>query len=174
MEQCESSNSFVTSCNETNPQRRKRLRSIIKPSGSVRPVRRYQSQREYNKIFERVLKVYLDSKQCQPLGSSFSILDSTLRSAFKRWTPDTCHTVVDFENAVKKALSEQPDLQQKFRLWFLRDEQPEFKAGDMLDYQRIIKKCAEEFLRRRMFPIWKWFRTPDRSARIFYAADTES
>ena len=125
------------------------------------------------KIFERVLEVYLDAKQAQPFGSSLCLLDSTLRYVTKRWTPDTAHTEIDFENAVKKALANDVELQEKFPLWFLcaEGERPEFRAGDMVLYNRLIRKCAGEFLRRGMFPIWKWFRSPQKQQKDFQDAE---
>ncbi len=156
-------------CSSSSTQpKRKRLRRIIKHDGA--PKRRYNSQRDYHTVFQRVLEIYLESKTCQPFGSSLALLDSSLRSTFKRWTPDIAHTVIDFENAVTKALANAPELQEKFTLWFLRDEQLEFKAADMLLYNRIVKKCAGEFLRRGMYPIWKWFRTPQRPGKDFFNA----
>jgi hypothetical protein len=153
--------------------KRKRLKSIIKHDGAAK--RRDNSQREYYKIFQRVLEIYLDAKQAQPYGSSLVLLDASLRSTFRRWTQDSAHTVIDFENAVTKGLANAPELQEKFTLWFLRDERPEFKAADMVLYNRIIKKCAGEFLRRGMYPIWKWFRTPQRPGKVlFNAAITKS
>jgi hypothetical protein len=164
-------------CSVSNSQpKRKRLKSIIKHN-IAGPVRRYNEQRDYHKIFERVLNVYLDSKLCQPYGSSLSILDSTLRSSMKRWTPDTAHTAIDFENATKKALANEPELQAKFEPWFLcpDDERPHLVGADMRPYNRIIQKCAREFLRRGMFPIFKWFRTPQKQQKDFQDAEiTES
>jgi hypothetical protein len=145
----------------------KRLKSIIKHDS---PQRRYNTQREYHKVFQRVLEVYLDAKQAQPYGSSLALLDASLRSSLKRWTPETAHTIADFENAVKKSLANSSELQDKFTLWFLRDERPEFKAADMLQYNRIIRQCAGEFHRRGMYPIWKWFRTPQRPGKDFFHA----
>lgn len=153
-------------CGPSNCQpKRKRLRNIIKHDTGPK-----RSRPEYHTIFERVLKVYLDAKACQPLGSSLHLLDSSLRSAFKRWTPDVAHTCVDFENAVTKALANEPELQKKFMFWFVCDQRPEFKAADTLVYNRIVKKCAGEFLRRGMFPLSKWFRVPG----ITHDAITES
>jgi hypothetical protein len=160
-------------CESSSQPKRKRLRNIIKHDGAAK--RRDNSQREYYKIFQRVLEVYLDAKQAQPYGSSLILLDASLRSTFRRWTQDSAHTVIDFENAVTKALAKSPELQEKFALWFLRDERPEFKAADIVQYNRIVKKCAGEFLRRGMHPIWKWFRTPQRPGRsALYAAITKS
>lgn len=148
-------------CSPSNSQpKRKRLRSIIKHTG---PKRRYNSNRELHQVFERVLEVYLDAKACQPLGSSLHLLDSSLRSAFKRWTPDVAHTCIDVENAIKFALKNDPQLQANFAPWFLFEHRPEFKTSDMRDYNRIVKKCAGEFLRRGMFPLWKWFGLPRRT-----------
>jgi hypothetical protein len=148
--------------------KRKRLKSIIKHDCA--PQRRYNAQREYHKVFQRVLEVYLDAKQAQPYGSSLALLDASLRSSLKRWTPETAHTIADFENGVTKALANAPELQEKFTLWFLRDERPEFKAADIVYYNRIVKKCTGEFLRRGMYPIWKWFRTPQRPGKDFFNA----
>ena len=165
MQQCESSSS--------QPQKRKRLRNIIKHNTG--PKRRYNSNRELHKVFERVLEVYLDAKACQPFGSSLALIDSSLRSSLRRWNPDTAHTVIDFENAVKFVLKNDQRLQEKFMLWFVSEHRPEFKASDMLDYNRIVKKCAGEFLRRGMYPIWKWFRVPLTPGRgLLYAAITTS
>jgi hypothetical protein len=147
-------------CSSSNSQpRRKRLRSIIKHDKAVQ---RSNNLAQYSRIFERVLKIYLDSKRCQPYGSSLGLLDSTLRSSFKRWTPDTAHSCIDFENAVRKALANEPELQSKFEPWFLcpPDERPAVPAPERWRHNKIITKCAREFLRRGMFPIYKWFRTP--------------
>jgi hypothetical protein len=154
-------------CESSNQPKAKRLRNIIKHDAATR---RYNLQRDYHKTFQRVLEVYLDARQAQPYGSSLALLDASLRSSLKRWTPETAHTVADFENAVTKALANAPDLQEKFTLWFLRDDRPEFKAADMLQYNRIIRQCAGEFHRRGMYPIWKWFRTPQRPGKDFFHA----
>jgi|SRR5579864_2422424 len=160
-------------CEVNSQPKRKRLRNIIKHTGP-RP-RRYNSNRELHRVFERVLEVYLEAKACQPFGSSLALLDSSLRSSIRRWSPDTAHTVIDFENAVKFALKNDRQLQEKFMLWFVSEHRPEFKASDMLDHGRIIKKCAGEFLRRGMYPIWKWFRVPLTPGRgLLYAAITTS
>jgi hypothetical protein len=147
--------------------KRKRLKSIIKHDKAVK--RNNNNFAQYSRIFERVLEIYLDSKRCQPFGSSLILLDCTLRSSFKRWTPDTAHSCIDFENAVSKALENEPELQAKFEPWFLcfPDERTTVPASERWQYNKIITKCAREFLRRGMFPIHKWFRAPERD---FYNA----
>ena len=149
-------------CSLSNSQpKRKRLLSVINVN---RPVRRYHNQSDYRRIFESVLKFYLEAKLRQPYGSSFVLLDSSLRSSIRRWTPDTAHTIADFENAAKHALKNAPELQANFDRLFLdpENDRAQIALGDMPIHNRIVQKCAREFLRRGMFPIAKWFQAKPR------------
>lgn len=155
MQQCEVSSS---------KPKRKRLRSIIKHDSARRP----DSNQELFRAFACVLEVYLSAKSAQPFGSSLALLDSTLRSTSRRWTPDSAHTVIDFENAVKKALDNAPLLQEKFTIWFLDSNLEDHSRLSPSDRQlqgRIVQKCANEFLRRGMYPIYKWFRPTQKHAK---------
>ena len=121
----------------------------------------YQQRQNY-RAFCAVIRVYIFAiEHSAPYGSSAVLLDDTIRPL--RWSPDLCHSLIDVENAVKKAIGHDTALLEKFGLWFIAPEiepgidPPILKAKDTKTYNSIVQKCGREFIRRGMFPTARWF-----------------
>lgn len=130
-----------------------------KHSPRVSPYRK-PSPRQCRIAFESVLKVYLPARLAPVTGSSMATLDPEYRAAYPRWRPEFCHICIDVERAVRSGLKNDPVLLERFTQGFIMPEVDPLVSEPPISgvYAEIVQRCGAAFIKRGLYPLWKWLK----------------
>lgn len=105
------------------------------------------------KLVEAVARCYLITRDLPVLSSSD--YDPIPAARSRRWTPDSCHYIVDVENTVRRALKGKPDEGELRDTWqALLDREGVAGKTD----ERLVRILGPVFRRNRLDPA-DYFRT---------------